>query len=297
MALDVYADLLFLINFFMDYACLRISARAGGCSYVTWRLCLASALGGVYSIAALFLHEGVLSFLLSLAACVLISAAAFQRKGDRPSRLVRISLLYLGVSTLSGGFVSASFRVLNRFFSMVGDASRPEAGEVLSPEIYLSLAIGSLCAYLAVTAIKKANVDKAETIKIYAFGGELALPILSDSGNRLRDPVQNKPCTVISDKDLIPLAGEERTRMLVCGRLDADIGERVCVIPAGTVNASSVLFGFLPRRTVLLDASGKQVKEVDTVIAVSGEKSFSGGRAVVPGELMGSTISSSKARR
>lgn len=284
--MDVYADLLFLINFFMDLACLTIAAKIGSFSGKRYRICLAAAVGGVYSICALFLPDGIASVFLSLAFCAVISFTAFFRKGDRMIRMLRISLVYLGVNTAVGGGVSVAFYFIHRFLDVVDDGWKAQPSASLSPGIYLALALGAFLSYAALTVIKRSRIDRAERIRISAFGKSAELLLLIDSGNKLRDPLRGKACTVISQNDIALMIGEEKAHMLSRGMIGSWDGIKICAVPVITVNGSSVVFGFVPDSAELLDGSGKTVKSVDTVILISTEVGFEGGKAVFPAELI-----------
>ena len=56
MQIDVYADVLFLINFSMDYLCLYITARVLHRKMTLWRILSASALGGIYAQQRTWIH-------------------------------------------------------------------------------------------------------------------------------------------------------------------------------------------------------------------------------------------------
>ena len=284
--MDVYADLLFLINFFMDLACLKISSRIGSFACSVPRLCIASAIGGIYSIAALFIVGRFLSLLVSLTFCFIIASIAFARRGDKIKRIAEISGIYFGVSTALGGGVSVAFLIIKSFFDSVSGGDDLESALSLTPEKYLSLALGCLITFFAVKLIKKANVDKAERIRISFLSSVLVLELIVDSGNKLREPVSNKACTVISFDDLSGAVGESRALDLVSGKVSSDAGVRICAVPVVTVNGSSLMFGFFPDAAELLDSSGKSIGSVDTVIAVSCEKELSLGRAIFPAELI-----------
>ena len=69
--MDVYADLLFLVNFSMDFLCLYLSIKLLHLPRVRWRMLSAAALGGVYSVVALLLSvESWLSLALILASAL-----------------------------------------------------------------------------------------------------------------------------------------------------------------------------------------------------------------------------------
>ena len=62
---EVYADLLFLVNFSMDYLCAYLTAAMLRRRAEPWRLLISSTVGGIYAVLALFLRiasEGDSSF-------------------------------------------------------------------------------------------------------------------------------------------------------------------------------------------------------------------------------------------
>ena len=64
----VYADLLFLVNFTMDFLCFFVTARILCRPFKVWRCCIASVLGGVYSVVVLFAgFNAVIGLLADLA--------------------------------------------------------------------------------------------------------------------------------------------------------------------------------------------------------------------------------------
>ena len=60
----VYADVLFLINFSMDFLVFYICARLSGRRLYPFRSALASALGGAYGVASLFINTN--GFIISI---------------------------------------------------------------------------------------------------------------------------------------------------------------------------------------------------------------------------------------
>lgn len=270
----------------MDFACLKITSRVGACGGKTHRLIIAAVLGGVYSIAALFIERRLIYYILSAIVCIAVIYIAFYRLKDKFSRMIKIAFIYFGVSMLSGGGVSAAFYFFEYLFSGFTEMSPAEKTHGLSPSISLALSAGCFAAYIAVVGIKKANIDKIAFLRIEAFGKEIELSVLPDSGNMLREPFGGKLCTVISKEDLISLAGKEKAERIAYGRYTSADEERICIIPARTLNGTSVFYGFFPDEAMFLDASGKIIKNADTVIAVSVEESFEGGHAIVPQALI-----------
>lgn len=283
--MDVYVDLLFLINFCMDFVCLYVSSRAMSIEAKAVRLCVAASVGGIYSIVALFTPAGWLNTLASILLCPVICLIAFTRSGDSRLRLIKISTVYIVVNALLGGLVSVSFTFLEGLFSHLREEA-PDASATLPRGVYFSLAAGCLLSLFVVKGMKKIKIDKADRVRIVAFENEIVLGIVSDSGNRLRDPIRCKPCVVISRKALSRLSGEEKALLIAEGMITEEVGERVCVIPTATVNASSLMFGFYPRRAELIDSSGRYIKSIDIAVGVSCEDSLDENVAILPSELI-----------
>ena len=73
---EVYADLLFLVNFSMDFLCYYLCARLLRRPLSLWRGIAASALGGIYAVAVLFLYaDRVPAFLLDVIICFVLCSA------------------------------------------------------------------------------------------------------------------------------------------------------------------------------------------------------------------------------
>ena len=114
MGQTVYVDLLFMINFSMDFLCFFLTARILALPLSLPRTLLASALGGIYSDIALFITLGALpSLLLDIFVCVLICAIAFLKKGELSSLPLYI-IVYFAISMALGGFMTAIFNLLNK---------------------------------------------------------------------------------------------------------------------------------------------------------------------------------------
>ena len=74
----VYADILFFINFSMDFLCFYICSRVLGRPLACLRAALASAMGGVYSVAMLiWCPDGIVSLLLDVSVLLIMCAVFF----------------------------------------------------------------------------------------------------------------------------------------------------------------------------------------------------------------------------
>ncbi|MDE6108066.1 MAG: sigma-E processing peptidase SpoIIGA, partial [Oscillospiraceae bacterium] len=194
----VYIDEAFALNTIMDYLLLLSSARLAGEPLHRGRMALAAALGGLYA-AALFLPGW--SFLgnplCKLALGVGLPLVAF----GSSKRLLRVSLVFFGVSAAFGGGVLA----LQLWM-----------GAPAIPDLRTLLLSGAAC-YLFFTLIfrRTARHTGRELAPAVLTLGErrCALTALLDTGNTLTDPVTGKAVMVAQAEAVTSLfrAGEAPT--------------------------------------------------------------------------------------
>lgn len=130
----VYADILFFINFCIDFICLYLSAKLCACPAGIARTALASALGGLYAIAALALDVLPVpaKLPLHLLAAFVICFAAFFR-GDWKKLLISCGLFVVS-NALMGGLLTAVYTLSGKYAHYNGGLLSPKsAPEALSP--------------------------------------------------------------------------------------------------------------------------------------------------------------------
>ncbi len=286
--MDVYADMLFLIDFFMDLVCLFLTKRALSVPGGNKRLYIGAAIGGGYSVLSLFIPGGFFSVTAALGALLAVTFISFYRIGDSLARQGKITLTYLGMNALLGGTVSAVFGL----FTRLEDSVLPDIEGVYARDgermIFLALAAGCLISSVVVGRIKESRLDKVKQVKIKAFSGEITLLAINDSGNLLREPLSGRPCIFIGGEDLVSLAGKER------GRAFFDFSSGTCpegacgilLIPANTVGGRTLLPGFYPDSVELIDSEGKTIKYIETAVALEKESAIRQGSAVLPAALL-----------
>ncbi len=285
---DVYVDMLFLIDFTMDYACLLMCRLALGIPGKNVRIAIAAAVGGAYSVASLFLPGGVIGVLAAILALFAVSAAAFYRKGDSLSRLFKITLTYLGINALLGGTVSAVFGLFGRLGDVVLPDVSVERVSTAERILYLSLAAGCLLAHLTVSRIRNNKIGRIKQIRICFAGKDILLDAIPDSGNLLTEPLSGRPCIFIGARALQSLLGREGAAEFL-SVLAGDVprlGGGILLIPAKTVGGSALLPGFYPEKTELIDEEGKSVREVGVAVAVERENAIKAGSALLPESVL-----------
>ena len=119
MTTDVYGDILFLINAGMDCLSCLLTARLLRRHIRGGRLALASLLGGVYAVAALFVNVGraaalALDCLMCLCLCALVFLPGQEAGRRRWLSVFPACGVYLLVSLVLGGVMTGLYNLLNR---------------------------------------------------------------------------------------------------------------------------------------------------------------------------------------
>lgn len=244
----IYADVLFMINFSMDYFLLFLTARLLGKRLKGKSAAVASAIGGVYAVASVLLPgNSLIALLLHIAVSVLLCEMSVPGCGA-----LGIAVFY-AVSFLIGGGMTAGFALFNR---AAGIAYDPDpAGKSGMPLGWLLLSALGFGLFSLLTA-KRASKRAGENVPVeITVGGKTAsFTGFADSGNFLTEPLSGLPVILIPEKTFSELPDS-----------------RFRIVPVKTVNGEGILRGFLPDRC-LVDGN-----ETDCCAALTGED-----RVIVP---------------
>ena len=288
MGQTVYADLYFMINFSMDFLCLFLAAKMLSMKLNVFRMLLAAALGGVYAVLALFLSVGrVWALVIDMAVCALLCAVAFAKRKQWRASVMFIPV-YIAVSMVLGGFMTALFNLFNRL-----DIPLPEGdGDGMSIWLFAILAVlGGLSVLLGGRFFARKSSRKNADVTVTYKGKSVSVRALCDSGNLLRDPVSNCPCVVVDTAFLKGVLPDEvldlsaKRNVLSLGGLCQENIARVRLIPAQTATGEGLLVAF---RADSVDVdSGKGKRSADALIVASRlGNTADGSHALIPPELL-----------
>ena len=188
MVRTVYVDLLFLINFSMDFLCFFLTARLFSRPFPILRVILASAVGGVYAVLSLFFSvRGFLLLLFDVGACVIMCLIVFFCRRISVSRLLSETILYTGISMALGGVMTAAYTILNE----IGIRELlTEDSDGISSWIFLFLAaVGGVAALLGSKTLRRDHARKYYTVTVGLCGRERSFRAVIDTGNSLADPI------------------------------------------------------------------------------------------------------------
>ena len=173
----IYGDLLFLVNFSMDYIGLLLTSRLTGRRPHLIRLLCASGLGGVYGVCALFMTTGFYIYSLGLAVCLVMCAIAF--KGNL-KKLVADTLIYICISALMGGLMTALFTLVGGSFAASASSPKASLFSIVAAAVFM---IASLFSRL----LNKSSRAKTKELTVINGGARVKISAALDSGNFLRD--------------------------------------------------------------------------------------------------------------
>lgn len=276
----VYADLLFLIDFSMDFLTFYIVARLLRQRPKIIRMCSASAMGGVYSVISLGINVGRLPALVfDIFVCFVMCMTVFLEKDPKRFRKMPLyTLLYFTVSALLGGVMTAIYGFLNRRRPSDASVGRNE----LSLWVFGFVALLSgLVTLLGGNLLGRTSRAKIGRLTVRLGARKVTFEAMSDSGNLLRDPIGGRDVVVVDGKkarNIVPSLA-----LSDAGALPDEMKKRVRMIPVRTASGEGLLEAFVPDDVLLL-YDGTE-KHIDVLIAVS-KSDLDGGEceAIVPAD-------------
>lgn len=281
----LYGDVLFLVNFSMDFLTLYITAGILHRSVKKARFALSAAIGGIYGVAACFMG-GPLIFRIAvnIAVSVLMCYIVFGKR-----MLVPCALFY-GTGCLIGGAMTAIFGMIDSLPGtqtvFVDGAYRTVSGDI---PLGWSAVVAAVIAIPALILGRQAGRrrETAEYRITIAFAGHRAeLSGICDSGNLLTEPLTGRPVVILTGEAMKRLLPEELSRWFISGdplampEIPAEYIRSVKLIPAESVGGRKLLAGLLPDSLTVAGV------EKNALIAVCPEISgFMGCDALIPAVL------------
>lgn len=285
---EVYADLLFLINFSMDYLCLYICVRILRRKMRLGRMLLAASIGGVYSVAALFLTVAApLSLLIDVGVSLIMCAIVFSDKGRKFSSTLLCLFLFIGISMMTGGCMTAIFNLLNRLNLPLGDIET----DGISTYLFAALAaIAGLISLGSGELISRRSAVKECLLTVTIDGKTLTLRALSDSGNLVKDALSGKAVILIDRAELSKITDLKQFDDFSRGIEPDPLKIRgLRLIPINTASGRGMLVAALPDKLTaeITTKKGSSSIELDALIAPSDiQNSAAGYSAIIPAEIL-----------
>ena len=293
MEVEVYADLLFLINAGMDGLCLLLTGRLLHRKTRLRRMIPAVLLGGIYAVAALFPQVGMgVSLILDGIVCLAMCAMVFGGKeGGGIKGLLLSAGVYFLLSMALGGIMTALYHLLNRAGAADLLPFLTEGSDGPTSWLFLLLALLGGCISLwggRLTQRSKRVV--LCTVTVVLEGKQVDLRGMVDSGNLLRDPMGGRVVICVKQDTITPILSPALGRVMAGipphrAILTPSESKRIRLIPTATATGNTLLYGFLPDRILLQTEGDRYGREVDAVVGVT-HIHTEGVEALVPSDLI-----------
>ena len=270
MTVEVYGDILFLINAGMDALCLLLTAKLLHIPQRMWRWMLASVCGGVYAVAVLWMDVAQpWGFVIDMSVCLLMCGLAFGRRGEL-GRLCLYAVVYTAISMVMGGVMTALYQMLRR---MGVAAWLPGGDDGISSLAFVLLAgLGGIFTHIWGRFFKKQQRTKSCVLTITMGERQVTLSAMVDSGNLLQDPMGGGLVIPVKTQATLPLLSPRLQDLLTRQeKFDDALWEipeasRIRLIPTGTAMGQGILVALRPD-IILLTPEGESPYAVKALIA------------------------------
>lgn len=255
----VYGDLLFLVNFCLDFVLLFAVSRFGNFQAPFWRLLLVAAASSLLSVAMVlsplaFLNNFFCKILLSLA---IVKGAFPKERGKK--YLTAVAFFYLISFAMAGAVVGCTYLIRDLGFAEMDFTFTAFA-------LSFSLLLCLLLSRWGMNFVKH-NLRRnefTEEIEIIIEGQRARIAALFDTGNELYDPVSHRP-VIVTEWDAVREIMPESLRHVMEDEANGDVAAmmaslsddpcfcRLRLIPFSSIGKSNgLLLGFKPEAVVLL---------------------------------------------
>ena len=285
----VYGDMLFFINFSMDFLTLFIVGKILRRKMKTLSLLLAASIGALYGVAAVFLQGNTVpALLINISVSVLMCYIVFGR------RFVSCTALFYAAGLFLGGAVTAIFGLVNRLRGQTWITVNGSAEALASDIPFGWMAV--ICLILTVIAIaggqkwRRRSLSPEVGVEVLFNGRKAVFTALTDSGNLLREPIGGLPVIICVKSIVAGLAGEDYGAVFGDGgvgalsSLDLEHMRKLRIIPAGTAAGEGIAIGLIPDE---IKVGGISRSACIAMISQDDERRFGGCEGIIPAELCG----------
>ena len=268
----LYADVLFFINFSMDYLSLYAAGRLLSYSPRAWRVMLAAAAGALYgTAAAALLWNGWIGAGGAAACAAAMTAIAFGISEGMRSFL-RTTFAVWGCGALLGGAMTLAAGLIGPSPVMGG---------------YADMAAAVPAVLFFFTHLSRRALSRGYAQVCIPCGENVCdSRALIDSGNLLTDPLSGVPVILMCASEARRLVGDEADGRFR-GRFSPDGAMRggVRVIPVQGTEGTRLLYGFFCAEVTV--RRGRRVCRRQAVICVDhGTESYGGCGVLLPAVLV-----------
>lgn len=278
----LYLDLIWLLNFAIDYLLLWLTAHIGRKAYKRWRLVLASAVGSSYILILFF--PPLAEFYSFLTKCLLSVVIVYVAFGfGTVQQFIRSFFTFCFVSFLTGGGLLAIHYMLNSQYQVMQGIVATQSSGYGDPVSWLFVLIGfpllfwfSQRQWHQNERINLTSQILAD-VELYFDQSKVILKGIIDTGNKLYHPLNMKPVIVVEERSLkfvVPShVLQALSRMDEWGKEEWAIDEkwlaRVSFIPYRSVGQKGAILPTLTPDEVVVRFGQHAVRTDQVLVGVS----------------------------
>lgn len=267
----LYADILFFINFSMDFITLYLTSRLTSGPPAGIRAALSAVIGGIYGTVAVALGiDGIAGVITTGAVSVVMVLVAFGCGGV--AVILRRAAVFWGGAALLGGVMTA----ICSLGESIGAPGSSSGGTAL-------LFGGSMICMLIIRIITRFRKRKVVRVTVNEHRHSSTFEALVDSGNLVTDPISGRAVIIVDRSALWEGIADIGT---AAESIPENFRSKLRMIPVKGFGGDGLLTGFVPDRITVSD--GGRDKICSAVIAVTdkGGTFFGGYPANVPMSLI-----------
>ncbi len=249
----IYIDILFAINFSMDFLAIYITSYLLKLKFKTFKAVIAAILGALYSAFTVILRTD--SIILALFFAYFMCYIAFEKRNLKNS--IYNFIAYIAVNFLIGGGMTAVFSVFNK---LVGERIVTIYGDVNSvpeklPFSIFAVGVTFITALIIAFAKMFSKKGTAKNVKAEIFVGDKKgdFYLTEDSGNMLTEHLSGEPVIFLSEKAMLKITDEKT--LIGVKNLDADIMKnskiKMRVTVYETVSGKEMCVCMKPNKTLI----------------------------------------------
>jgi len=286
----IYGDILFIINFSMDFLALYMTAKISRINLNVKETVFSAALGAIFSVISVITpNKGIVPFFIAVSVSLLMCYVAFGF--GTPRRFFGSTLIFYTTNFLLGGCITAIFNAINSYRNIGriyinGNVASLTSSLSMGKLLPIALA-AALVVSLSADYYSKRKSIKSVNIEATYLSEKVSFEAFCDTGNLLCEPLSNLPVIVAANGVLNKILTDEFKKIITsrnCTELfDFSSSEmkRIRIIPANTVTGKGIMLAFKPDK---LTVNGI---EKDAYLAVDvGKNDFAGYEAIAPAQLV-----------
>ncbi len=266
----IYVDVLIVLNIYVNYFLLRMTAAITHSRLKTVRCFLAALYGSFFSLLILAPElPSAVTLLIKLAAAVTVVMAAFGIHGS--IRFMKNTAAFFTVNFVLAGAVYAVYAWFKPDFMRFGNSYFYIDFSLLILILVTAGLYFLLCLFRRFS--RSSSYDSCK-VMIRLGRNTAVVEGLADTGNRLRDYFSGKPVIICGRDDLLPLE---------LGDVSVDrLPQGFRLLPCSTVSAEGLIPVFHADELLIVNSVTGERKSVDAMVGI-GEH---GGKAVFDPKIL-----------